>query len=120
MSSAECHLRLLDSIVHRPERLCEGELYCLGHRRKVSTLCLLYKIYYRGNYTMNEYLNHFHTARYIKISAALGELDLVKPRCSTDQFSWSFLSAAVRPWNLQQSSVFSGGTLNYFKRAINL
>ena len=28
---------------------CEGELRCLGHRIKVSVLCLLYKIYYRVN-----------------------------------------------------------------------
>ena len=34
---------LLDSIVRSAEELCEGELCCLGHRRKVSALCLLYE-----------------------------------------------------------------------------
>ena len=42
-----CRLRgligLLDSVVRSAERLCEGDLCCLGHRRKVSSLCLLYK-----------------------------------------------------------------------------
>ena len=38
-----CSLGLIDSIVRSDERLCEGELCCLGHRRKVSALCLLYK-----------------------------------------------------------------------------
>ena len=46
MSSTESHLGLLDSIVRSAERLCEDELCCLGHR-KVSALCLLYKIYHR-------------------------------------------------------------------------
>ena len=41
MSSAESHLGLLDSIVRRTEKLYEGEVCCLGHRRKISVLCLL-------------------------------------------------------------------------------
>ena len=44
MSSAESQLGLLDSVVRSAERLCEGELCCLGQRKKVSSLCLLYNI----------------------------------------------------------------------------
>ena len=47
MSPAKSHLDLLDSIVRSAERLCESELCCLGHKRKVSALCLLHKIYHR-------------------------------------------------------------------------
>ena len=32
------------SVDRSAERLCEGQLCCLGHRRKVSTICLIYKI----------------------------------------------------------------------------
>ena len=39
MSSTDSHLRLLNSIVRSAERLCEGELCSLGHRRKVNALC---------------------------------------------------------------------------------
>ena len=46
MSSAVSHLGLLETVVRCPE-MCEGELCCLGHRRKASTLCLLYNIYHR-------------------------------------------------------------------------
>ena len=46
MSLVKSHLGLLDSIVHSAERLCEDELCCLGHKRKGSALCLLYKIYH--------------------------------------------------------------------------
>ena len=42
ISSAESHLGVLNSIVRNAERLCEGELYCLGHSRKGCALCLLF------------------------------------------------------------------------------
>ena len=35
---------LLDSIVRSAEKLCWGELCCLGYRRKAIALCLFYKI----------------------------------------------------------------------------
>ena len=89
-------------------------------RRKVSFLCLLYKIYHRVDHHMNRYLNHFVVARNTRISVALVELALVIPRCRTDQFSRSFLLAAVRLWNMLSSGVFSGDTLSSFKSAMNL
>ena len=59
MSSVESNLGLLDSIVRNAERLCEGKLSCLRHKRKVSALCLLYKIYHRVDHPVNEHLHHF-------------------------------------------------------------
>ena len=50
------------SIVHSAEGLCEGKLCCLGHRRKVSAMCLLYGINHRVNHQMNEYLKPFVSA----------------------------------------------------------
>ena len=40
MSSAESPLRLLDSVVRIAERLCEGELCYLGHRKSALVLAL--------------------------------------------------------------------------------
>ena len=59
MSSVESHLDLQDSVVCSAERLCKEKVCCLEHRRKVSALCLLYKIYHRVDRTMNEHLNLF-------------------------------------------------------------
>ena len=73
---------------------------------------LLYKIYHRADRLMHEYLHNFVAARNTSTLAALGELALVIPRCRTDQIGRSFLPAAVHPWNLLPSSVFSGGTLS--------
>ena len=96
ISSAESHLGLLDSIVCSAERLCDDELCCLGHRKKVRVLCLLCRIYHSVDQPMNEHLSHFVAARNTKASAAPGKLALVIPRCRSDQFSLSFLPAAVR------------------------
>ena len=49
MSSAESNLGLL-YIVRSAERWCESEVCYLGHRRKVSTLCMFYKTYHRMYY----------------------------------------------------------------------
>ena len=72
MSSAESHLGLLDSMDHNAERLYDDELCCLGHRKKASALCLLYKIHNREDHHMNEYLNHLVAARNTRASAAAG------------------------------------------------
>ena len=63
MLLAEFHLGFLHSIVRNAQRLRKGKLCCLGHIKKVSALCLLYKIYHRVNHPMNGYLNHFVAAR---------------------------------------------------------
>ena len=97
MSSAESHL---DCIVRSASELCY-----LGHRRKVYTLCLLYKIYHRVEHPMNEYLNHLVADYNTRSSAALGELAFVIPRCRTDQFRRSFLSTAVCLCNTPKQAV---------------
>ena len=120
MSSAESQLSLLDSVVRGAERLYEGKLCCLGQRRKVSALCLLYEIYRKADHPLNEYLHHFVAVRNTRASAALRELALVIPRCRTDPFSRSFLPVVVCLWNLLPSDMLSGGTFNSFKSAVNL
>ena len=69
---------------------------------------------------MNRYLKHYVTARNTRASAALGEMVLVIPHCRTDYFSWSFLPAAERSWNVLPPGVFSGDTLSSFNSAVNL
>ena len=91
MSPAESHLTLVDSVVHSAERLCEDELCCLRHRRKVSALCLFYKVYHRANHSL-----HFVAACNTRDLAALYELALVIPRCNSNQLCRSFLPAALR------------------------
>ena len=118
MSSASSHLSLLDRVAPSAERFYEGELCWLGHRRKLSAMCLLYENYDRADLPLHEYLHHFVAACNTRASAALCELGLVIPRCRTNQFSRSFLPVALRLWNLLSSDVYSGGTFNSFKSAV--
>ena len=97
-----------------------GWTSCLGHRRNFSCLCLLYEIYHRANHPLHANLNHFVAAHNTRASAALWELALVIPLCSTDKISRSCLPVAVRLWNLLPSDLFSSSTLSSFKSAINL
>ena len=99
MSSVESHFDVMDSAVCSAERLCEGELCCLDHRRKVNAWYLLCKIYHEMEHPMHKYLHHFVVASNTRASTILGELAMVIPRCRTDQFSRSFLPAAVCLWN---------------------
>ena len=112
---------LLNSVICSAERLYEGELCYLGHRMKLNAFSLLYNIYHRMNsFPMNEYLHHFVATRNTRTSAALVELTLAIPHCRIDQFSRSFLPAALCLWNLLSSGVSSGSTFSSFKSAMNL
>ena len=113
-------MSLLDRVVRSAEGLCDGELCCLGHRRRDCALCLLYKIYYRANHPLHEYLHHFVAVRNTRGSVALCELALIFPCGRTDQFSRPFLPVVVRTWNLLPLDMLSVGTLSSFKSAMNL
>ena len=115
MSSTESQLSVVDSVARSVEGFCEGKLYGLRHRRKVSTLCSLHNMHHRTEHYMHEYLHHFIATCNARASAALRELALVIPLCRTDYFSRSFLPAAVCLWNLLSTGVFSGGTLRFLK-----
>ena len=69
---------------------------------------------------MHEYFHHFVVACNTRVSAALGELALVIPRCETDQLHRSLLPTPVRLWNLLLSRVLNSGTLSSFKSAVHL
>ena len=96
MSTEVSHLSLLDRVVCCAERMYEVEHCCLGHRKKINAICLLYYIYHRADHPLHEYLHHFVAALNTRPSAALCELALVIPWCRTDQFSRSFLPVAMR------------------------
>ena len=74
MSSTESHLGLLVRVVRIAESLFEGDLCCVGNRRRLSAWCLLYKIYPRAGHPLHEYLHQFVAARNTRASAALSEL----------------------------------------------
>jgi hypothetical protein len=59
-SPASCQLRLLDEVVHMAAVRCRATTLCeLSHRRNVSFLCMLYKIYANDSHPLNKFLVRF-------------------------------------------------------------
>ena len=113
------HLVLLN-ILFAVQRDCVRANFVVWGTERRGGSCDFSEIFYRVDHPMKEYLKHFLSAHNSRASAALIELAWVFPRCKTDQFSRSFLPAAVRLRNLLQWGVFSGGTLSSFKSAVNM
>ena len=54
-----------------------------------------HKIYHRVDQSVNEHLNHYIAVHTVKTSAALSKSAFVILSCKADQFSRSFMHAAV-------------------------
>ena len=120
MSPAESYLNLLNSVVCSEERLYKGELLVWGTEGKLERFVCSIKFFHIVDRPINEYLHQFVASRNSRSSAALGKLHLVISHCRTDQFSRSFLPAAMPLLNLLPSGVFSGGSWSSFRSAMNL
>ena len=120
VSAASEHLRLLDAVVRRAEALCgRRTLCCLDHRRRVSVLCMLYKIFQNVAHPLNSLLTPFVYARLTRAAVAAHEYCLTRPRHCTEQYRRSFLPRAIELWNELDAEVFESGGLCGFKRCVN-
>ena len=67
-SAADSHLKLLDRNVRSCQFMIPDLEIDLGHRRVVSSLCMLYKIYHNPRHPLNSELSDFfqqaHITRY--------------------------------------------------------
>ena len=95
-SAAESHLKLLDGVVRRAEALCGASLCNLGHRRQVSCLCMMYKIYCNPNHALNEALVPVQYGRLTRCPTSAHEHQLERPRAKTEQFSCCFVQSTIR------------------------
>ena len=74
MSSDDSYLSLLDIVIRSAEGCVSVNFVVLWHRRIVSDLYLLNKIYHRADHPLHEYLHHFVAARNTRGSVVLCEL----------------------------------------------
>ena len=120
-SAAECHLTLLDRLVHSAERLCPGQSFdSLGLRRRVASLCMLYKVFNNPDHYLYSRLPPLAVrGRHTRAAVAAHDFELEVCRCRTVQFGRSFVPRVVREWNGLPEGVFSG-SLDQFKRSVNL
>ena len=93
----------------------------LGLRRRVAGLCMLYKLYHNSDHYLNELLPPLvHRRRNTRAAVAAHSLELSVVSCRTAQFARCFVPRVVGDWNELPDEVFSSGTLDGFKRAVNI
>lgn len=120
MSAASSYLALLDRVVRHASRLCGGDIGCdLWYRRRVSALCVFYRIRVMMTHPVKELFPPLHVAgRNTRGALAAHSVTLAYPRCRSAQFSRTFVPACVGWWNALEESDFAGECLDDFKAAI--
>ena len=120
-SAADCHLKLLDRVVRCAKFIYpQCDLGDLTHRRTVGSLCMLYKITHNHRHPLYDHLPPpYVPARVTRGSQAMHEWAFASVRCRTDQYSRTFMQAAVKKWNSLSSLVFAADTSCGFKSGTN-
>ena len=120
-SAADRHLKLLDRAVSGARFLTGCLFECdISHRRSVAVLSLLYKIRCKPVHPLNGAL----PGQYVPVRVTRGALvahrhTYAPPRCSTGQYSSSFIPFSVSLWNDLANPVFDVVGLAGFKSRAN-
>ena len=92
----------------------------LWHRRSVSSLCMLYKIFHNPEHPLHSELpNLFQPVRMTRNVANSHSLSFCPVRCNTVQYSRSFIPAFVKSWNDLPEEVVECSELQRFKTGAN-
>ena len=120
-SGADSHLRLLDRVLSSIKFILPNISVDLWHRRQISSLCLLHKIYYNDKHPLHSFLPDLAVfARNTRQAAAANSLTFSRARYRTSQFARSFVPATIRVWNGLPSDIVESSDLQTFKRGANL
>ena len=121
-SAADTHLKLLDRADSGDRFLTGGVFECdITHRRSVAVLCMLYKIRCNPMHLLNGAL----PGPYVPVRVTRGALvahryTYAPPRCTTSQYSMTFIALSVSLWNDLANPVFDGVELAGFKSRANV
>ena len=118
-SAAKSYFKLLDWVVRGAEVLCGVGLCNLVHRRQVSCLCMICKIYNNPNHALRDTLFHMQYDRLPRGVAHAHEHQLRPHEFKTEQFNCCFVPSMIRSWNTLSGDVFNRLSLQYFKEAVN-
>ena len=119
-SAADCHLKLLDKNLNAIKFLILDLRINLWHRRSISSLCMLYKIYHNVEHPMHSILPSLYLPPRITRNAAnLNSLAFSFVRFNTTQFPRSFIPSVTRLWNDLPSHVVESLELQKFKLGSN-
>ena len=119
-SAADSHLRLLDRNLNACKVLIPDLIIDLWHRRSISSLCMLYKIFHNPEHPLHSELpNLFQPVRMTRNVANSHSLSFCPVRCNTVQYSRSFIPAFVKSWNDLPEEVVECSELQRFKTGAN-
>ena len=119
-SAADSHLRLLDRTLNSCKFLIPGLDIDLWHRRSISSLCMLFKIFHNPLHPLHSSLpNLFQPVRMTRNVANSHSLSFSLIRCNTVQYSRSFIPAYAKAWNELPGEVVECSELQRFKTGAN-
>ena len=92
----------------------------LWHRRKVSSLCLLHKMYYSNRHPLHSSLpGRAMFARNTRQAVVANSMTFSSIRFCTNQFARSFIPRTTKMWNGLPSAIVESSDLQTFKRGAN-
>ena len=121
-SSADSHLKLLDRVMTSIKFILPDINVDLWHRRKVSSLCLLHKMYYSNKHPLHSSLPPLAAfGCSTRLAAAANSITFshVGSRFPSNQFARTFLPVTTKLWNSLPSDIVESSDLQTFKKGAN-
>ena len=119
-SAADVHLKLLDKNLRACKFLIPDLKVDLWHRRSISSLCMLFKIFQNPGHPLHSELpNMARPVRVTRGALNLNSRSFSVVRCSTTQYSRCFIPATINLWNDLPSDTVELSELQKFKVAAN-
>ena len=119
-SAADSHLKLLDRNLQACKFLIQNFTISLQHRRFISSLCTLYKIFHNPSHPLHSELpNFFRSRRVTRGSLSINSLSFSPMRFHTYQYSRFFIPATTKLWNELSSMIVEAAELLKFKLGAN-
>ena len=119
-SAADSHLKLLDNNLRACKFLIPNLTISLQHRRFISSLCMLNKIFHNPPHPLHSELpDLFHPRRVTRSSLSINNLSFSPMRFHTSQYSRCFIPATTKLWNELPSMIVKATELQKFKIGAN-
>lgn len=119
-SAADSHLKLLDRNLSAIKFLIPNLKVDLWHRRQISSLCMLHKVYHFLEHPLHSSLPDLsHPVRNTRQAAAANSVTFSSIRCNTNQYSRCFIPAITRLWNSLPSVIVESVDIQEFKLGAN-
>ena len=119
-SAADSHLKLLDNNMNAIKFLIPNLKTDLSHRRQISSLCLLHRIYYAPNHPLHTSLPDLsHPVRITRQTEVANSITFDIQRHRTNQYARCFIPATVKVWNTLPSVVVESVDVQKFKVGAN-